>query len=302
MFCCQVSCVLCRLCIFPRIKRNFAALMPEINSVMYLVVPWVRLPSASRRTVLRVSAHWTLPHLLGFAMFYQCYRFSCCCKSRIGETVQLWGYEHLWYLWHLWVLLSFPKVDHIQHRGCWIVTEWPCVASWFFAWLGCSHESGLRRRWSGDDALDSVLRLAALAAIFLCVYLAVMVQTKQSMFQHAKSMCDLFVSFCFCCLIRLLWASFGSSMALRFACCPSCTGPIATQKLSPFALRSSNKSWIMSHRWQKEASASKVNMEDSWLCAIDVADVFIYVYIYRERERTTKWWTSYSENQEMGSE
>jgi hypothetical protein len=93
-------------------------------------------------------------------------------------------------------------------------------------------------------------------------------------------------------LIRLLWASFGSSMALRFACCPSCTGPIATQKLSPFALRSSNKSWIMSHRWQKEASASKVNMEDSWLCAIDVADVFIYVYnlytyityIYRERE------------------
>lgn len=140
MFCCQVSCVLCRLCIFPRIKRNFAALMPEINSVMYLVVPWVRLPSASRRTVLRVSAHWTLPHLLGFAMFYQCYRFSCCCKSRIGETVQLWGYEHLWYLWHLWVLLSFPKVDHIQHRGCWIVTEWLsselvfCMA-WLFTWV-----------------------------------------------------------------------------------------------------------------------------------------------------------------------
>ena len=210
MSCCQVSCVLCRLCIFPRIKRNFAALMPEINSVMYLVVPWVALPSASRRRVLRVSARWrTGPFhtCLGFAMFYQCYRFSCCCKSRIGETVQLWGYEHLWYLWHLWhpfgSLIISQSGSHSTPRMLFIVTEWPCVASWF-AWLGCSHESGLRRRWSGDDALDSVLRLAAaLAAIFLCVYLAVMVQTKQSMFQHAKSMCDLFVSFSFCCLIRL---------------------------------------------------------------------------------------------------
>lgn len=171
MSCCQVSCVLCRLCIFPRIKRNFAALMPEINSVMYLVVPWVRLPSASRRTVLRVSARWTLPHLLGVAMFYQRDRFSCCCKSRIGETVQLWGYEHLWYLWHLWhpfgSLIISQSGSHSTPRMFFIVTEWPCVASWFFAWLGCSHESGLRRRWSGDDALDSVLRLAAAISSYL---------------------------------------------------------------------------------------------------------------------------------------
>ena len=72
--------------------------------------------------------------------------------------------------------------------------------------------------------------------------------------------------------------------------CPSCTGPTATQKLSPFALRSSNKSWIMSHRWQKEASASKVNMEDSWLCTIDMVDKFI------DRQNDERGATSYSKS------